>query len=85
MRPESSPTDALWVSTGEIFPDPTQAEIFLRGRSSRGWQFWHVVRDGSRKTLKDLRILARTRVSRVDRFSNIDRTRCVPSSGVKRA
>lgn len=40
---------------GEIFPDITTAANFVREKSTRGWYFWKVERNGSWISLAKLR------------------------------
>jgi hypothetical protein len=42
--------------TGEVLPDLDEAAAFLLGKPRKGWEFWHVVREGVQISLKDLRL-----------------------------
>jgi hypothetical protein len=49
------PDGRIQVPTGEVLADLEEAAAFVFGKSRKGWEFWHVTRDGKEISLKDLR------------------------------
>ncbi|GIH21559.1 hypothetical protein Raf01_97310 [Rugosimonospora africana] len=45
------------MPTGEMLPDLDEAAAFALGKPRKGWEFWHVSRNGATVPLKDIRAL----------------------------
>ncbi|WP_344610332.1 GmrSD restriction endonuclease domain-containing protein [Dactylosporangium salmoneum] len=49
------PDGRIELPTGEIVADLEEAAAFVFGKPRKGWEFWHVSRDGAEVSLKDFR------------------------------